>query len=45
MLGVWVGILCDRLPMHVEVRFDGCSDDYTGLGKPGVWHLAPRQDT
>jgi len=38
-------VLCERLPLHVEVRFDGCADDYTGLGKPGVWHLAPKQDT
>ena len=38
-------VLCDRLPLRGEVRFDGCASDYTGLGKPGVWHLAPRQDT
>ena len=37
-------VRCDRLPMHVEVRWDGCTTDYTGLGKPGVWHLAPWED-
>ena len=36
-------VLCDRLPLHVEMRFDGCSEDYTGLGKPGVWYLSPQQ--
>ena len=34
-------VKCDFLPLHVEVRFDDCHEDYTGLGKPGVWHLAP----
>jgi len=29
----------------VRVRFDACSDDYTGRDKPGVWHLEPKQDT
>ena len=38
-------VLCDRLPLHVEVRFDESAEDYTGLGKPGVWHVAPRKDT
>jgi len=38
-------VLCDRLPLHVRVRFDACSDDYTGRDKPGVWHLEPKQDT
>ena len=38
-------VLCDRLPLHIEVRWDGCAEDYTGLGKPGVWHLAPKKDT
>ena len=35
---------CDFLPLHIEVRFDGESEDYTGLGKPGVWHLEPETD-
>ena len=35
-------VKCDRLPLYVEVRWDGCSEDYTGLGKPGVWHLKPK---
>ena len=38
-------VLCDRLPLHVEVRFDDSAEDYTGLGKPCVWHVAPRKDT
>ena len=37
-------VVCDRLPLHVAIRFDGCSEDYTGLGKPGVWHLEPKKD-
>ena len=37
--------VCDRLPLHIEVRFDGRSEDYTGLGKPGVWLLTPSKDT
>ena len=35
---------CDLLPLYVEVRFDACHEDYTGLGKPGVWHLEPTTD-
>ena len=23
----------------MEIRFDRCTDDYTGLGRPGVWFL------
>ena len=38
-------VLCDYLPMHIAVRWDGCSDDYTGLGQPGVWHLEPQRDS
>ena len=38
-------VLCDRLPLYVEIRFDGCSQDYTGLGKPVVWHLSPQKET
>ena len=26
-------VLCDYLPMHIEVRWDGSSEDYTGLNK------------
>ena len=37
-------VKCDYLPLHVEVRWDDCAEDYTGLGKPGVWHLKPKQD-
>ena len=37
-------VRCDYLPKHIEVRWDGCSEDYTGLGKPGVWHLEPTRD-
>ena len=37
-------VRCDYLPLHIEVRFDGESEDYTGLGKPGVWHLEPVVD-
>ena len=38
-------MLCDYLPMHIEVRWDGSSEDYTGLGKCGVWHVEPMTDT
>jgi len=38
-------VVCDRLPLHVAVRWDECSDDYTGLDMPGVWHVAPQEDT
>jgi hypothetical protein len=38
-------VLCDYLPMHIEVRWDGSSEDYTGLGKCGVWHVEPMTDT
>ncbi len=38
-------VLCDRLPLYVEVCFDGCSKDYTGLGRPGVWFVTPSKDT
>ena len=31
-------VRCDKLPVHIEVRWDGSGDDYTGFGKPGVWH-------
>ena len=37
-------VKCDFLPLYVEVRWDGCHEDYTGLGKPGVWHLEPTTD-
>ena len=35
---------CDRLPIHVAVRWDGCIEDYTGTCKPGVLYLAPKED-
>ena len=38
-------VRCGRLPLHVEVRWDECAEDYTGCGKPGVWLLKPKQDT
>ncbi len=38
-------VLCDRLPLYVEVRFDGCSKDCTGVGRPGVWFVTPSKDT
>ena len=37
-------VICDFLPLYVEVRFDGLVEDYTGLGKPGVWHVEPTTD-
>ena len=37
-------VRCDCLPRYLEVRFDGCTEDYTGLGKPGVWHWEPHSD-
>ena len=38
-------VRCDFLPQYIEVRFDGIGEDYTGLGKPGVWHVTPKEDT
>ena len=37
-------VVLDRLPRYVEVQMDDCTIDYTGLGKPGVWHLEPEAD-
>ncbi|CAK0852500.1 unnamed protein product, partial [Prorocentrum cordatum] len=37
-------VVCDYLPVHLEIRWDGCTVDYTGLKKPGVYHLEPVQD-
>lgn len=37
-------VLLDRLPLYVEMRVDGSAEDYTGLEKPGVWHLEPGSD-
>ena len=34
-------VVCDYLPQCVEVRFDGCSEDYTRTGRPGVWCVEP----
>ena len=38
-------MLCDRLLLHVAVRWDDCWESHTGLGLPRVWHLAPHEDT
>ena len=38
-------VKCDYLPLRIEVRFDGCTEDFTGLGRPGVWFLEPVEDT
>ena len=38
-------VLLDHLPEFLEFRLDGSSEDYTGLGKPGVLHLQPTHDT
>ena len=37
-------VQCTYLPLHIEIRFDDCSTDYTGLGRPGVWFLQPKKD-
>ena len=37
-------VLLDRLPLYLEFRVDDASQDYTGDGKPGVWHLEPTSD-
>ena len=37
-------VLLDRLPRYLEFRLDRANADYTGLGKPGVWHLEPTHD-
>ena len=37
-------VRCDFLPLCVEVRWDGCTEDYTGQGRPGVYHVEPVQD-
>ena len=34
-------VRCDRLPLHIGVRFDQEIEDYTGLGRPGVWFVEP----
>ena len=38
-------VKCDYLPLRIEVRFDGCTEHFTGLGRPGVWFLEPVEDT
>ena len=38
-------VKCDYLPLHIEVRWDGCEQDYTGTGRPGLWFLEPFTDT
>ena len=37
-------VLLDRLPLYVEFRVDEATEDYTGLGRPGVWFLEPVTD-
>ena len=37
-------VLLDYLPSYIEFRLDGSGEDYTGLGKPGVWHREPVPD-
>ena len=37
-------VLCDRLPTYVAVRFGKFTEDYTGLGQLGVWHVEPTDD-
>jgi hypothetical protein len=38
-------VKCDRLPLHVAVRLDESSVDYTGLGMPGVYFLKVQKRT
>ena len=38
-------VTCECLPLRIELRFDGCTEDFTGLGRPGVWFLIPVEDT
>jgi hypothetical protein len=37
-------VVCDYLPIHIEIRFDGCTEDYTGDGRPGVYLLKPTKN-
>ena len=37
--------LLDRLPKYVAVRFDEQAEDYTGMGRPGVFLVEPQGDT
>ena len=37
-------VLCDCLPLSVQVRFDDCKEDYSGLGRPGVFLVEPVSD-
>lgn len=38
-------VMLDRLPKYVAVRFDEQGEDYTGLGRPGVYLVEPNSDT
>ncbi len=38
-------VVLDRLPRYIEIKLDDSDEDYTGLGKPGVWHLEPESDS
>ena len=38
-------VLLDRLPQFLECRLDDSPEDYTGLGKRGVWHVEPENDS
>jgi hypothetical protein len=38
-------VVLDHLPKYVAVRFDDQTEDYTGLGRPGVFLVEPHQDT
>ena len=38
-------VCCDYLPLCVEVLVDWQTHDYTGLGKPGAYHLEPTKDS
>jgi len=37
-------VLLDYLPRFLEVRLDGCAEDYTGTSRRGVWRLEPTTD-
>ena len=37
-------VMLDRLPKYVLVRFDAQHEDYTGLGRPGVFLVEPTSD-
>ena len=37
-------VMLDRLPKYVAERFDDQKEDYTGLGRPGVFFVEPHSD-